>query len=114
MRIVLILVMTLTTTALAAQDIGDVGGFLGADVNSLLNIPAPRGDSPAARGGAARGTPPNARGAVAPPVDRLAGLRTLLMNANVPLSAQQEVALNTLLNAEIPLMRQALQARVTE
>jgi len=97
-----------------AQDI-DLG--LGGDASSLLNIAAPRGNTPArgaapaARGGApARGAAPNA----APPADRLKRLREMLSQANQPLSPEQETGLNALLNAEIPEMRRILQTRVAE
>src|SRR5215510_10453348 len=95
-----------------AQDI-DLG--LGGDVSSLLNIPAPRGNTPArgavpARGAApARGNAPNTA-----PADRLMRLRELLAQGNMPLSKDQEAGLNALLNTEIPAMRQALQKRVLE
>ncbi len=100
-------------TPVFAQEI-DLG--LGGDVSGLLNIPAPRGNTPA------RGAAPNARGAApargaaanAPPVDRLVRLRELLAQANLPLSKDQETNLNALLSSEIPAMRQALQKRVME
>jgi len=97
---------------LAAQDLGDLGGFLGGDAGGLLNIPAPRGNTPppANRGAApARGGP-----AAAPPVDRLVRIREMLAQANAPLTPQQEAALNALLDAEIPGMRRTLQARILE
>src|SRR6266478_2936242 len=87
-----------------AQDV-DLG--LGGDASSLLNLPAPRGNTPA-RGGAA------GRGANAAPVDRLVRLRDMFAGANMSLTKEQETALNTLLNAEIPAMRRTLQARITE
>src|SRR5437762_13101678 len=83
-----------------AQDV-DLG--LGGDASSLLNLPAPRGNTPPARG---RGGNP------APPVDRLVQLRELFAGANLPLAKEQEVALTSLLNAEIPAMRRALQERI--
>ena len=108
----------LLSSSLFAQEI-DLG--LGGDVNSLLNIPAPRGNTPAApaRGAApaGRGAPAPARGAApnaAPPVDRLARLRDVLAGANIPLSKEQETGLAALINAEIPSMRQTLQKRVAE
>jgi len=89
---------------------------LGGDASSLLNIPAPRGTTPArgntagARGTApARGGPTNAA-----PVDRLVRLRELLMQNGSPLSGEQETGLNSLITTEIPVMRQALQKRVAE
>src|SRR5437016_14625410 len=84
-----------------AQDI-DLG--LGGDASSLLNIPAPRGNTPARGAAPARATAPNA-----PPVDRLVRIRELLAQANAPLSMEQENGLNALLTTEIPAMRQALQ-----
>src|SRR5262245_29849771 len=94
-----------------AQDI-DLG--LGGDVSGLLNIPAPRGNTPARGNTNARGNAP-ARGA-APngAVDRLVRLRELLAQSNLPLSQEQETALTALVSAEIPIMRQALQERVQE
>src|SRR2546427_8840490 len=80
-----------------AQDV-DLG--LGGDASSLLNLPAPRGNT------AARGRGGNA---AAPPVDRLVRLRELFAGANLPLAKEQELALASLLNAEIPVMRRALQ-----
>ena len=98
-----------------AQDI-DLG--LGGDASSLLNIPAPGGN----RGAPARGAVPPARGGAAargtaanvPPLDRLLRLRELLVSANAPLSKDQETGLEALLNAEIPAMRQTLQARILQ
>jgi hypothetical protein len=98
-----------------AQEI-DLG--LGGDVGGLLNIPAPRGNTPTAppRGAApaGRGGPAAARGAApnAPPVDRLLRLREVLAAANAPLSKEQETALSALLTNEIPAMRQTLQQRI--
>jgi hypothetical protein len=107
----LLLMMAITIVAAPsgafAQESIDIGGF-------LLDLPAPGG----ARGApAARGTPPpGARGAAAnaPSVDRLVRLRDLLKQANAPLATEQEAALNSLLDAEIPNMRRALQARILE
>src|SRR5215468_8948239 len=95
----------LLVSPLRAQDI-DLG--LGGDASSLLNIPAPRGNTPA------RGTAPNRGVANTPAVDRLARLRQVLAQANSPLSAEQETALNGLISSEIPAMRRTLQARVAE
>jgi len=92
-----------------AQDV-DLG--LGGDASSLLNLPAPRGNTPA-RGGAARGGAAG-RGANAAPVDRLVRLRDMFAGANMSLTKEQETGLNTLLNAEIPAMRRTLQARIAE
>jgi len=92
-----------------SQDLGDIGN-LGGDVNSLLNIPAPRGNAPPGnRGAAGRGGQPNAPG-----IDRLGGLRQLLASANAPLKTNQEAAINALINSELPAMRSALQARADE
>jgi hypothetical protein len=115
-RMLWVTAMLLLPWTLLAQDLGDVGGFLGGDVGGLLNIPAPRGDAPG------RGAPPAARGAQPPrggqpaaaPVDRLAGLREMLTKSGAPLTAQQEASLNVLLDTEIPAMRQTLQARILE
>jgi hypothetical protein len=95
-----------------AQDI-DLG--FGGDVSGLLNIPAPRGNTPARGNANARGNAP-ARGAApnGAPVDRLVRLRELLAQSNLPLSQEQETALTALVSAEIPIMRQALQKRVQE
>src|SRR5215831_15823721 len=92
-----------------AQDV-DLG--LGGDASSLLNLPAPRGNTPA-RGGPARGDAAG-RGGNAAPVDRLARLREMFAGANMALTKEQETALTALLNAEIPAMRRTLQARITE
>jgi hypothetical protein len=86
-----------------AQDV-DLG--LGGDVSGLLNIAAPRGTTNAR--GEARG-----RAAVAP-VDRLVRLREMLAGANMPLTKDQETALNALLNRELPEMRRALQGRIAD
>src|SRR5436853_5734459 len=86
-RIFLILVVALFAIPGFGQDI-DLG--LGGDASSLLNIPAPRGNTPA------RGAP-SGRGATgAASVDRLARLRQVLAQANAPLSPDQETGLNTL------------------
>src|SRR5262245_50043332 len=82
-----------------AQEI-DLG--LGGDVSGLLNLPAPRGNTPAApaRGAApaGRGGPAPARGNAtnAPPADRLIRLREILAGANTPLTKDQEGALTAL------------------
>jgi hypothetical protein len=90
----------------------DVGLGLGGDVSSLLNLPAPRGATPARGTTAERGG--DARGGSSTPVDRLARVRELLAGANLPLTKDQEGALNALVNNEIPEMRKALQARISE
>jgi hypothetical protein len=112
-HVLILLALVCIAAPVFAQDI-DLG--LGGDASSLLNIPAPRGTTPA-RGNAAgaRGTAP-ARGGTgnAAPVDRLVRLRELLTQSNTPLSKEQEAGLDALLTTEIPAMRQALQKRVAE
>src|SRR5947208_7612561 len=104
-RVILTLVVAFFAVPGFGEDI-DLG--LGGDASSLLNIPAPRGNTPA------RGAP-SGRGATgAASVDRLARLRQVLAQANAPLSPDQETGLNTLVGAEIPLMRRALQTRVAD
>ena len=114
-RALLTVAVLLLASPVFAQEI-DLG--LGGDVSSLLNLPAPRGNTPPARGGApaGRGAPAPARGAApnGPPVDRLVRLREMLTGANVPLSKEQETGLNALLNTEIPVMRQTLQTRILQ
>jgi hypothetical protein len=111
-RALFAIAMTCLATPVFAQDI-DLG--LGGDASSLLNIPAPRGNPPA-RGVAPAGRGAPGRGAAgnAVPVDRLVRLRELFAQANMPLSKEQETALNALMNTEIPAMRQELQKRVLE
>lgn len=113
-RLVLTLTFAFLATPVLAQEV-DLG--LGGDASSLLNIPAPRGNTPPPRGGApvGRGASPG-RGAApnAPPVDRLVRLRELLTTANAPLTKEQELALSGVLNAEIPAMRRTLQTRIAE
>jgi hypothetical protein len=109
------IVLALLASPLVAQDLGDVGGFLGGDVSGLLNIAAPRGDAAGNRGAApARGAAPGRAAQPAASVDRLARLRESLAAAGLPLSGQQETALNTLLDTEVPALRKTLQARVLE
>jgi hypothetical protein len=117
-RAAILIATFLVASPVLAQDI-DLG--LGGDASSLLNIAAPRGNAPAApaRGAAPAGrgaAPAGARGAApnAPPVDRLVRLREMLAAANAPLSKEQETGLNTLLNVEIPAMRQTLQKRILD
>src|SRR5215831_4445734 len=112
MRVFLTIAISFLASPMFAQEI-DLE--LGGDVSSLLNIPAPRGNTPArgaARGGP--GTPEPSRGGVpnTPPVDRLVRLREVLAGANAPLSKEQETALTALVNSEIPVMRQTLQKRI--
>ena len=80
-----------------AQDV-DFGAF--GDAGSMLAPVAP----------AARGAAP-ARGAVTPPAppDRLVRLREALTKAEVPMTKEQEVELNKLMDAEIPVMRRTIQ-----
>jgi hypothetical protein len=113
-RVFLTIAISFLASPMFAQEI-DLG--LGGDVSGLLNIPAPRGNTPA-RGAApgGRGTPESVRGGApnTPPVDRLVRLREILAGANAPLSKEQETALTALVNSEIPLMRQTLQKRIVE
>jgi hypothetical protein len=107
-RLFCLVAFLLAACPLFAQDV-DLG--LGGDASSLLNIPAPRGNTPA------RGAAPGARGSTTanqPTVDRLARLRELLASANLPLTKEQETTLTAFLTAEIPNMRRTLQARITE
>src|SRR5262249_22975286 len=106
-RLLCAIVLGFTAASVYAQDAGDLGGF-------FLDIPAPRGNAPA-RGAPARGPAPRG-GAAAPaaPVDRLGRLREFLVSSNLPLTMEQETALNGILNAETTIMRQKLQARVLE
>ncbi len=92
-----------------AQEV-DLG--LAGDASSLLNLPAPRGNMPARGTASARGDQTSR--AAAPVVDRLVRLRELLAGANLPLAKEQEVALNSFLNAEIPAMRRTLQEHIAE
>jgi hypothetical protein len=104
-RIILALVCVVIAAPAFAQDV-DLG--LGGDVSSLLNLPAPRGNTPTARGGDGRGRRTNAL------ADRLVRVRELLAGASLPLTKDQEASLNALMNAEIPEMRKALQTRISE
>ncbi len=105
------LLLTLTIIAIAspvfAQEVDLIGP---AGIGDLLDIPAPRGATPA------RGAAPAARGAApnAPPVDRLVRLRELLVQSNAPLTKEQETGLTGLINSEIPAMRQALQRKAMQ
>jgi hypothetical protein len=92
--VMLIIVCAFAASPIFAQDV-DLG--LRGDASSLLTLPAPRGNTPA-------------RGAV--PADRLVRLRELLVVANLPLTKEQETALNNLLSAEIPAMQRTLQERI--
>ena len=105
-RFVYLIAFIFITCPVSAQDV-DLG--LGGDASSLLNLPAPRGNTPA------RGAAPSPRGSNAPnAVDRLARLRELLAGTNNPLNKEQEAALGAFLTAEIPGMRRTLQARIAE
>jgi hypothetical protein len=116
-RLLWIIVSLFLSIPAAAQDGAELGGFFGGDGGDLLSLPAPTGNAAPARGAApgnrgaapARGVPPGA-----PPVDRLLRLRDVMSKAGAPLTAEQETALNALLNVEIPAMRRALQARILE
>ena len=116
-RILLVVAIAFLASPLHSQDLGDLGGFLGGDVGGLLNIAAPRGD---ARGGNRGAAAPAPRGdgrgapAAAAGVDRLAGLRDSFAKASLPLTAEQETALNSLLNTAVPAMRQALQSHILQ
>jgi hypothetical protein len=101
-RVMLTIVCVIVASPIFGQEI-DLG--LGGDASSLLNLPAPRGNT------TSRGSSP-ARGG--PPTDRLVRLRDLLVGANLPLGKEQETALNSFLNAEIPAMRRTLQQRIAE
>jgi len=113
-RVILLIAISFLASPMFAQEI-DLG--LGGDVSGLLNLPAPRGNTPA------RGTAPAGRGTAAPargtapntpPIDRLMRLREILAGANTPLSKEQETALTALVNSEIPVMRETLQKRILE
>jgi hypothetical protein len=96
------LAFVLLTSPALAQDV-DFGAF--------NDLPAP--PPPAAARGAATGP---ARGAPTPPPapDRLVRLRELLLTAEAPLTKEQETALNTLINTEIPLMQKTIKAHGQE
>jgi len=106
-RFFLTISLLLLTSPVFAQDVDLIGA---GGIGDLLDIPAPRGAAPPARGGApARGAAPNT-----PPVDRLVRLRELMNQASAPLNKEQETGLNNLINAEIPMMRQALQRKAMQ
>src|SRR5215475_13699031 len=109
-RVMLAIACVIVASPIFAQEV-DLG--LSGDASSLLNLPAPRGNMSARGTSSARGDQ-TSRGAGAPLVDRLVRLRDLLVGANLPLAAEQEAALNSFLNAEIPAMRRALQERIAE
>jgi hypothetical protein len=84
--------------AAQAQDV-DFGAF--NDPGSLLGPAAP----------AARGATPARGAATAPsPPDRLVRLREVLLKAEAPLTKDQEVELNKVIDTEIPAMRRTIQS----
>jgi hypothetical protein len=99
-----VLAFILFATHAYAQDV-DFGAF--GDAGSLLtpNAPARAGTAAPARGAA----PARAAGPAIPPPDRLVRLRDALLKAELPMTKEQEVELNKLLDAEIPAMRRTLQ-----
>ncbi len=105
-RLLLPLALVLAAGPAFAQEVDLLPGGIG----DLLDIAAPRGAAPA------RGNAPPARGAppAAPPVDRLVRLRQLMTEAGAPLNKEQETGLNSMINAEIPVMRQALQRKAMQ
>ena len=94
----LVAFLLLAVGAAHAQDV-DFGAF--GDPGSLLG--------PTASPAAARGAAP-ARGAATPtpPPDRLVRLRDALAKAEVPLTKDQEVELNKVLDTEIPAMQRTI------
>src|SRR5262245_8105081 len=76
---------------------GDDGGFFGGDGGGLFG------------GGGGGNAGGGNRGQAAP--DRLMTLKDMLAKANVPLSRDQERALNTLLDKEIETMSAAFKAK---
>jgi len=95
-RLLNLVALLLFSASVYAQEV-DFGAF--GDPGSLLTPAAP----------AARGAAP-ARGAAtpAPPPDRLVRLRDALAKAEAPLTKEQEVELNKVLDREIPAMQQTL------
>jgi len=93
-----VLALLLLASHAFAQDV-DFGAF--GDPGSLLSSSAPanRGATPAP----ARGAAP-----APPPPDRLVRLREALAKAEVPMTKEQEVALNKILDTEIPAMQQTI------
>jgi hypothetical protein len=93
----LIVIIFLAGVASAQDDLGLLGG---GDA-FLVDIPrAPGGGARGANRGGARGNQPQQ-----PPVDRLASMKSTLTKAGVPLQPDQEVALNAVLDKEIPSMQ---------
>jgi hypothetical protein len=109
-RVFLTIACVIVASRFFAQEV-DLG--LGGDASSLLNLPVPRGNTPARGNAPARGDA-RGRGAGAAPVDRLVRLRELFVGANIPLAKEQEAAVNSFLNGEIPAMRRTLQERIAE
>jgi hypothetical protein len=109
-RLVWLITLLLVAGPAFAQEALDLGGFLGGDIGDLLNIDAPRGTPARAPARApARGAAP-----AGPPVDRLVRLREMLLQQSAPLAKEQEAAINAMLNAEIPVMRQTLARRILD
>jgi len=102
----LITLALIAMPALAQDDLGAFGGIFGGDVG--LGAPPVRANAAPARGAA-----PANRGATPAP-DRLVSLRDALSKANTPLTREQETTLNGMLNAEVPAMQRALQAKALE
>ena len=100
-RLLSVLAFVLLATQAWAQDV-DFGAF--GDAGSLLG-PSRAAAAPA-RGGAAA---PNV-----PPPDRLLRLRDALAKAEAPMTKEQEVELNKLLDTEIPAMQRTLKAHGQE
>src|SRR5262245_28508869 len=105
-RLFLAISFLFLTSPVFAQDVDLIGA---GGIGDLLDIPAPRGAAPPRGGAPARGAAPNT-----PPVDRLVRLRELMNQASAPLNKEQETGLNNLINAEIPMMRQALQRKAMQ
>jgi hypothetical protein len=95
-RLLGLLVLVLSASPALAQDV-DFGAF--DDLPPPPAASAPRGAPATAARGAV--TPP-------PPPDRLVRLREVLLKAEAPLTKEQETALNALMAAEIPIMRQTI------
>ena len=93
-----VLALLLLASHAFAQDV-DFGAF--GDPGSLLSSSAPanRGATPAP----ARGAAP-----APPPPDRLVRLREALAKAEVPMTKEQEVELNKILDVEIPAMQRTI------
>jgi hypothetical protein len=105
-RLLFAISLILIATPLFAQDVDLIGA---GGIGDLLDIAAPRGAAPARGAAPPRGAAPNA-----PPVDRLVRLRQIMVEANAPLNKEQETGLTSLINAEVPMMRQALQRKAMQ